>query len=81
MIMLTENAAQGHTMVEEEEEAIMKDLQSVGSGSSSRSYESPEDEFAQLLPKRVGGGLEKVQLTMTLTIFLSSKRYGNPRVS
>jgi hypothetical protein len=64
-------------MVEEEEEAVMKNLQSGGSGSSSGSYDSPEDEFAHLLPKR---GLRKVQLTVTLTIFLISKRYGNPQV-
>jgi hypothetical protein len=48
VIMLMENAAQGHTTVEEEEEAIMKNLQSGGSGS----YDSPEDEFAHLLSKR-----------------------------
>jgi hypothetical protein len=28
-----------------------------------------------------GGGLRKVQMTVTLTILLSSKRYGNPQVS
>jgi hypothetical protein len=51
--MSTENAAQGHTTVEEEDEAIiMKNLQSGGSGSSSGSYQSPEDEFAHLLPKK-----------------------------
>jgi hypothetical protein len=44
--MLTENAAQGHTMVEEE--AIMKNLQSDGSGSNG-SYHSPEDELGHLL--------------------------------
>jgi hypothetical protein len=48
VIMSTENAAQGHTTVEEEEEAVMKNLQSGSSGS----YESPEDEFAHLLLKR-----------------------------
>jgi hypothetical protein len=48
VIMLMENAAQGHTTVEEEEEAIMKNLQSGGSGS----YDSPEDEFTHLLSKR-----------------------------
>jgi hypothetical protein len=48
--MSTENAAQGHTMIEEEDEAvIMKNLQS---GSSSGSYHIPEDEFAHLLPKK-----------------------------
>jgi hypothetical protein len=35
-------------MIEEEEEAVMKNLQSGGSGS----YESPKDEFAHLLSKR-----------------------------
>jgi hypothetical protein len=52
VIMLTENAAQGHTTVEEEEEVIMKILPSGGLGSSLRSYHSPEDEFIHLLPKR-----------------------------
>jgi hypothetical protein len=50
--MSIENVAQGHTTVEEKEEAIMKKLQSGGLGSSSRSYHSPEDEFAHLLPKK-----------------------------
>jgi hypothetical protein len=50
--MSMEDAAQGHTTVEEQEEAIMKNLQSGGSGSSLGSYHSPEDEFAHLLPKR-----------------------------
>jgi hypothetical protein len=50
--MSTENAAQGHTTVEEEEEAIMDNLQSCGLGSSSGSYHSLEDEFAHLLLKR-----------------------------
>jgi hypothetical protein len=50
--MSTENAAQGHTTVEEEDEVIMKNLQSGGSGSSSGSYNSPEDEFTHLLPKK-----------------------------
>jgi hypothetical protein len=50
--MSTDNAAQGHTTVEEEDEAvIMKNLQSGGLGSSSGSYHSPDDEFAHLLPK------------------------------
>jgi hypothetical protein len=75
--MLTENAAQGHTTVEEEE-AITKNLQLGGSGSSHGSYHSPEDELSHLLEKR---GLRKVQMTMTPTIFMSSKRYSNPRVS
>jgi hypothetical protein len=52
VIISTENAAQGHTMIEEEEEAVMKNLQSSGSGSSSGSYHSPEDEFTYLFPKR-----------------------------
>jgi hypothetical protein len=50
--MSTENAAQGHTTVEEEDEVIMKNLQSGGSGSSSGLYNSPEDEFTHLLPKK-----------------------------
>jgi hypothetical protein len=56
--MSTENAAQGHTMVEEEEEAIMKNLQSDGLGSDG-SYYSPEDELSHLLEKRGGGGSER----------------------
>jgi hypothetical protein len=52
VIMSVENAAQGHTTVEEEKEAVMKNLHSSGLGSSSGSYHSPEDEFAHLLPKR-----------------------------
>jgi hypothetical protein len=53
VIMSTKNMAQGHTTVEEEDEAIiMKNLQSGGSGSSSGSYHSPKDEFAHLLPKK-----------------------------
>jgi hypothetical protein len=57
--MLTEKAAQGHTTVEEEEEAVMMNMQSGGSGPSSGSYESLEDEFAHLLPKkRVRKGLD-----------------------
>jgi hypothetical protein len=54
VITSMENAAQGHTTVEEVEEAVMKNLQSGGSSSSSGSYHSPEDEFAHLLPKREG---------------------------
>jgi hypothetical protein len=50
--MSMEKAAQGHTTVEEEEEAVMMNMQSGGSGPSSGSYESPEDEFAHLLPKK-----------------------------
>jgi hypothetical protein len=59
VIMSTENVAQGHTMIEEEQEAIMMNMQSGGSGTSSGSYESPEDEFAHLLSKkRVRKGLD-----------------------
>jgi hypothetical protein len=59
VIMSTEKAAQGHTMVEEEEEAIMMNMQSGRSDPSSGSYESPEDEFSHLLPKkRVRKGLD-----------------------
>jgi hypothetical protein len=49
--MSAENTAQGHTTIEEEEEAIVKNLQSDGLGSSSGSYHSLEDEFTHLLPK------------------------------
>jgi hypothetical protein len=49
--MAMENAVEEHTTVEEEE-AITKNLQSGGSGSSSWSYHSPEDELGHLLPKR-----------------------------
>jgi hypothetical protein len=52
MIMSTENAAQGHTTVKEEEEDVMKNLQLGGSGSASGSYHTPEDKFTHLLPKR-----------------------------
>jgi hypothetical protein len=48
--MSTENAAQGHTTFEEDE-TIMKNLQSDGSGSDG-SYHSPEDELGHLLQKR-----------------------------
>jgi hypothetical protein len=57
--MSIEKAAQGHTMVEEDEEAVMMNIQYGGSSPSSGSYESPEDEFAHLLPKkRVRKGLD-----------------------
>jgi hypothetical protein len=58
--MSTENAAQGYPMVEEEDEAIVvKNLLSGGSGSSSGSYHSPEDEFTHLLlKKRARKGLD-----------------------
>jgi hypothetical protein len=59
VIMSVEKAAQGHTMVEEEEEAVMMNMQSGGSDPSSGSYESPEDEFTHLLSKkRVRKGLD-----------------------
>jgi hypothetical protein len=62
VIMLTEKAAQGHNTVEEEEEAVMMNMQSGGSDPSSRSYESPKDEFAHLLPKkRVRKGLDDLK--------------------
>jgi hypothetical protein len=51
---LTEKVAQGQTTVEEEEEDVMINMQSGGSGSSG-SYESPENEFAHLLPKKRKG--------------------------
>jgi hypothetical protein len=74
--MSTKNAAQGHTTVEEAE-AIMKNWQSDGSDSDG-SYHSPKNELNHLLEKRGGGGLKKVQKTVTPTIFRRSKRYGNP---
>jgi hypothetical protein len=52
VILSTENVAQRHTKIEEEEEAIMKNLQSGGLGSSLGSYHSPKEEFTHLLPKR-----------------------------
>jgi hypothetical protein len=56
--MSTEKVAQGHTTVVEEKEAVMMNMQFGGSGSSG-SYESPEDKFAHLLPKkRVQKGLD-----------------------
>jgi hypothetical protein len=57
--MSTEKVAQGHTTVEEKEEAITMNMQSGHSDPSSGSYESPEDEFSHLLPKkRVQKGLD-----------------------
>jgi hypothetical protein len=50
VIMLTENASQGHTTVEEED-TIMKNWQPDGSGFDG-SYHSPEDELGHLLEKR-----------------------------
>jgi hypothetical protein len=52
VIMSTKNAALGHTIVEEEEKTVIKNLQPGGSGSTSGSYHSPKDEFAHLLLKR-----------------------------
>jgi hypothetical protein len=49
VIMSMENAAQGYTTIEEEE-AIMKNLQSDGLGFDG-SYHSPEDELGHLLEK------------------------------
>jgi hypothetical protein len=50
--MLMEKVAQGHTTVEEEEGTVMMNMQSGGSGPSLGSYESLEDEFTHLLPKK-----------------------------
>jgi hypothetical protein len=54
--MATENAAQGHTTVDEEEVAIEINWQfgnSNNNGSDNcRSYENPEDELGYLLQKR-----------------------------
>jgi hypothetical protein len=47
--MMTENVAQEHTTAEEEE-AIMRNLQS-DCASSDGSYHRPEDELNHLLPK------------------------------
>jgi hypothetical protein len=75
--MRTENAAQGHTTVDEEEVAVEMNWQfgdSNNNGSdNSGSYENPEDELGYLLQKR---GLEKVQTNETPIIFLR-KRYGS----
>jgi hypothetical protein len=76
MIMSTENPAQRHTTVEEEE-AIMKNWQSDGSGFDG-SYHSPEDELSHLLEKR---GARKGSDDRDPTIFLSRKRYDNLQVS
>jgi hypothetical protein len=54
--MATENAAQGHTTVDEEEAAIAMNWQSGNSNNngsdSSGSYKNPEDELGYLLQKR-----------------------------
>jgi hypothetical protein len=51
--MVTENAAQGHTTVDEEEVAVVMNWQSGDSNNNgsynSGSYESPEDELGSLL--------------------------------
>jgi hypothetical protein len=56
--MTTENAAQGHTTVEEEEATIVMNWQSGDSNNNgsnnSGSHESPEDELGYLLQKRGG---------------------------
>jgi hypothetical protein len=56
--MVTENAAQGHTIVDEEEVDIELNWQfgdSNNNGSkNSGSYENPEDELGYLLQKRGG---------------------------
>jgi hypothetical protein len=75
--MVTENAAQGHTIVDEEEVDVELNWQfgdSNNNGSkNSGSYENPEDELGYLLQKR---GLKKVQMNETPIIFLR-KRYGS----
>jgi hypothetical protein len=54
--MVTENVAQGHTTVDEEEVAVELNWQfgdSNNNGSeNSGSYENPEDELGYLLQKR-----------------------------
>jgi hypothetical protein len=54
--MATENAAQGHTTIDEEEVAVEMNWQfgnSNNNGSdNSGSYENPEDELSYLLQKR-----------------------------
>jgi hypothetical protein len=78
VIMSMEKLAQGHTTVEEEEEVVMMNMQSGGSDPSSGSYESPEDEFAHLLPKkRVQKGLDDLDPDY----IPEQQEYGNPRVS
>jgi hypothetical protein len=64
--MATENVAQGHTTVDEEEVAVELNWQFSDSNNSrsknSGSYENPEDELGYLLQKR---RLEKVQMNET----------------
>jgi hypothetical protein len=75
--MATENAAQGHTTIDEEEVTVEINWQfgdSNNNGSNnSRSYVNLEDELGYLLQKR---GLKKVQMNETPIIFLR-KRYGS----
>jgi hypothetical protein len=78
--MVTENAPQGHTTINEVEAAVAMNWQSDDSNNNwsdnSGSYESLEDELDYLLQKR---GLEKVHMNETLIIFLR-KRYGSAEV-
>jgi hypothetical protein len=75
--MATENATQGHTIIDEEEAAVAMNWQfgdSNNNGSdNSRSYENPEDELGYYYRR---GGLKKVQMNETSIIFLR-KRYGS----
>jgi hypothetical protein len=54
--MAMENAAQGHTTIDEEEVAVVMNWQPSDSNNNgsdnSGSYESPEDELGYLLQKR-----------------------------
>jgi hypothetical protein len=54
--MVTENAAQGHTIVDEEEVIVELNWQLSDSSNNrsenSGSYENPEDELGYLLQKR-----------------------------
>jgi hypothetical protein len=56
--MATENAAQDHTTIDEEEASVVMNWQSGDSNNNgskySRSYESPEDKLGYLLQKRGG---------------------------
>jgi hypothetical protein len=74
--MATENVAQGHTTIDEEEVVIAMNWQSSDSNNNgsdnSGSYESPRDQLGYLLQKR---GAQKVHMSETLIIFLW-KRYG-----
>jgi hypothetical protein len=72
--MAMENAAQGHTTIDEEEVVIAMNWQSGDSNNNgsdnSGSYESPKDELGYLLQKR---GLKKVQMNKTPIIFLRTR--------